>query len=97
MAAIEEARAMSRAQDHLPVIRKIVLVGLAPGSVNTALQPLRIATKLDRFRPSARIMLEPWLVEAALAQLGKRWLSRAEQTKVLRAVRTPHKVRWPEW
>ena len=94
MGAIEEARAMSRARD-LPAIRKIVLVGLAP--VNSTLQRLRMATKLDRFRPSTRIMLEPWLVEAALARLEERWLSREEQAKVVRAVRTPHKVRWPEW
>ena len=56
-----------------------------------------MATKLDRYRPSARIVLEPWLVEAALARLGKRRLSREEQAKVMRSVRTPHKVRWPEW
>jgi hypothetical protein len=96
MEAIEEARAMTRPGD-LPPIRKIVLVGMAPGSVSSALQPLRMATKLDRFRPSARIMLEPWLVEAALARLDERRLSREEQAKVVQAVRTPQKVRWPEW
>ena len=70
---------------------------VAPGSVNSALEPLRMATKLDRYRPSARIMLEPWLVEEALARLGDRRLSLEEQAKVVRAVRTPHKVRWPDW
>jgi hypothetical protein len=74
-----------------------VLIGVAPGSVNTALQPLRMATKLDRFRPSARMLLEPWLVEQALARLGQRRLSREEQAKVVQAVRTPRKVRWPDW
>jgi hypothetical protein len=71
--------------------------GVATGSVNVALRPLRMATKLDRFRPSARIMLEPWLVEAALVRLGDRRLSPEEQAKVVQAVRTPHKVRWPDW
>jgi hypothetical protein len=78
-------------------LRSIVRVVVAPGSVNSALEPLRMATKLDRYRPSARVLLEPWLVEAALSRLGDRRLSREEQAKVVQAVRTPHKVRWPEW
>jgi hypothetical protein len=40
--------------------------------------------------------LEPWLVEAALARLG-RTLSPADQRIVMKAARTPHKVKWPEW
>ena len=72
-------------------------MGVAPGSVNPALQPLRMATKLDRYRPSARMLLEPWLVQAALARLGDRRLSREEQAEVVNAARTPHKVHWPEW
>jgi hypothetical protein len=70
---------------------------VSPGSVNTALQPLRMAVKLDRYRPTARMMLEPWLVEAALSRLGDRRLSREEQDKVVRATRTPGKVQWPDW
>lgn len=56
-----------------------------------------MARKLDPYRPSARMMLEPWIVEAALARLGDRRLSREEQEIVLAATRTPHKVRWPDW
>src|SRR5215207_9365360 len=96
MAAIEEARAARTARegvDGLVIVRTIV----TPGSVNSALEPLRMAHKLDRYRPSARMVLEPWLVEAALARLGERRLSPEEQAKVVRAVRTPHKVRWPDW
>jgi Family of unknown function (DUF5681) len=68
-----------------------------PGSVNTALLPLRMAQLLDQYRDTARILLEPWLVEAALARLGERRLSTEEQQIVLRATRLPHKVRWPQW
>jgi hypothetical protein len=96
MAAIEEARAARRANDGTD-LRTIVRVVVAPGSVNSALEPLRMGTKLDRYRPSARMLLEPWLVEAALSRLGDRRLSREEQTEIVQAVRTPHKVRWPEW
>lgn len=40
--------------------------------------------------------LEPWLVEAALADLDRK-LSPAEQRTIVIATRTPRKVRWPEW
>ena len=75
----------------------IIHVMVAPGSVNGALEPLRMARKLDPYRSTARMMLEPWIVEAALERLGGRKLSREEQTIVLAATRTPHKVNWPDW
>ena len=53
--------------------------------------------KLDRYRETARMMLEPWIVEAALARLGARRLTVAEQRTVFAATRTPAKVRWPDW
>jgi hypothetical protein len=96
MTAIEEARA-ARGPTGDDEVRTIVLKAVAPGSVNTALEPLRMASKLDRYRPTARMMLEPWLVEAALSRLGARRLSHDEQEKVLQATRTPGKVKWPDW
>jgi Family of unknown function (DUF5681) len=74
------------------IVRKI----LAPGSVTSALEPLRMARKLDPCRETARMALEPWLIEAALARL-RQALSPADQRTVLRATRTPRKVKWPEW
>ncbi len=67
------------------------------GSVNTVLGSLKMATKLDRLRPTARMAIEPWLVETALARLGERKLTRDEQAEVVRATRTPRKVKWPSW
>ena len=96
MLAIEEARA-ARHPNRSGAVRPIVIRLVAPGSVNTALEPLRMATKLDRFRETARMMLEPWLVEAALARLGERRLTRKEQEIVAQATRTAHKVKWPTW
>ena len=43
------------------------------------------------------MLLEPWIVEAALERLGKRRLTREQQEIVVRATRTPRKVRWPAW
>lgn len=75
----------------------IVFRLVTPGSVNTAVECLRIGTILDRYRETARMMLEPWIVEAALARLADKRLTREEQEVVLSATRTPAKVRWPDW
>ena len=96
IAMIEKARPARTANRHGDT-RTLVVVFVAPGTVNSALEPLRMASKLDRYRPSARMALEPWLVEQALSRLGDIPLSVEEQAKVVRAVRTPHKVRWPDW
>ncbi len=95
MAAIEGA-AEQQGSDAAQ-IDTIILDFVRPGSVNAALEPLRMARKLDPYRPTARMMLESWLVEAALARLGPRRLTRDEQTVVLRATRLPHNVVWPNW
>jgi len=58
--------------------------------------PLRMARKLDRYRDTVRVVLEPWLVEAALARL-KGALSPTDQRTIVQATRTPQKVRWPKW
>jgi hypothetical protein len=93
IATARAARSASGTAEKLTIVRKFV----SPESVNSALVPLRMAAKLDRYRPTARMLIEPWLVEAALARLGKRTLSREEQVEVWASTRTPHKVRWPTW
>ena len=70
---------------------------MSAGSVDAAVECLRIGTKLDRFRETARMMLEPWIVEAALARFAEKRLTPEQQEIVLKATRTPAKVRWPDW
>ena len=77
--------------------RELVIRFVSPGCVNTAVECLRIGTKLDRYRETARMMLEPWIVEAALARFAEKQLTPEEQEVVLKATRTPAKVRWPDW
>ena len=96
MEAIEQAKASGLVGNEVEKleIRKVVV---APGSVSGALELLRMAKKMDRFRETAKMMLEPWLVEMALARLGDRRLSVEQQKEVVGATRTPWKVRWPAW
>jgi hypothetical protein len=66
------------------------------GSVTSALEPLRMAKKLDPCRETARMALEPWLVEAALAtSIGRLVPLNSGPSYRPGARRT--KVRWPEW
>lgn len=96
MSAIQEARA-ARGAAGADAVQVIIQRIVAPGSISGALTALGMAAKLDRYRPTARIALEPWLVEQALERLGDRRLSREEQQVVVKATRTPNKVRWPDW
>lgn len=95
MTVIAEGKS-EQAVDSLQFL-KIIVNFVSPGSVNTALEPLRMAKKLDPYRNTARMALEPWIVEAAHARLGERRLTRKEQRTVLKATRTPRKVNWPDW
>jgi Family of unknown function (DUF5681) len=79
-----------------PPVTTITRLIVDPGSVTLALEPLRMAKKADSYRETARMVLEPWLVETALARLPQP-LSPADQRIVVKATRTPHKVKWPEW
>jgi hypothetical protein len=72
------------------------IVWVPAGSVAHTLELLRMAKKFDPYSKNARIALEPWLVEAALARLPQP-LSPVDQRTVVNATRTPHKVRWPRW
>jgi hypothetical protein len=92
-ALIEDAAEQSSDRSEIIAIVRVIV---DPGGVTSALVTLRMAKKLDPYRKTARIVLEPWLVEAALARLGH-GLTPTEQRTVLGAARTPHKVRWPEW
>jgi hypothetical protein len=92
--AMEEARARQLAENEHHVIE---IKFVAPGSVSTALEALRMGKKLDRHRETVRMALEPWVVYQALERLGERRLSIEEQRIVVGATRSPGKVRWPVW
>jgi hypothetical protein len=90
--AIEDARK----QQDVGEFKISAIVILAAGSPPLALEPLRMARKLNRYRETARMALEPSLVGAALARLDRKF-SPAEQRVIVHATRTSREVRWPEW
>ncbi|MCC7394210.1 MAG: hypothetical protein IT553_05070 [Sphingomonadaceae bacterium] len=96
MAAIDDARAL-HSRSGQTGIREIVWVPKSVGTLACELAALKMARKVDRFRPSAKLKIEPWLVEVALQRLGQRQLTIEEQREVYAATRTPWKVNWPKW
>lgn len=66
-------------------------------SMDEQMTLLNMGRKLHRDSPAPRFMLDPWIVEAALARFGDRQLSVEEQRVVWEATRTPNKVEWPAW
>jgi len=94
LAVIEEARERRGTHRAVPIL--IIRIIVVPGSVTSALGLLRMARKLDPYRETARMALETWLIEFALARLSGP-LSPADQRTIVKAARTPHKVTWPDW
>src|SRR5262245_22581066 len=94
MEAIEQAKASGLMRRE---VKTFALRWGREGTVSRALELLRMAKKINRLHQTAKIMLEPWLVEMALARLGDNRLTAEQQRVVVQATRTPWKVRWPEW
>jgi len=98
--AIETLREEGRIMRSSAVLenRRTSIHFVSPGNVTMALEPLKMGRILDRYRPeNARVVLEPWIVDAALARFGDKRLTVEEQAIVLAATRTPKKVAWPDW
>lgn len=85
--ALKEAQAIQVRNDPVP----ITLFPVARGSVTAALELLRIGRKLDRNRESARMKLEPWIIEEALIRLGGRRLTLEEQDTVSKSLGHPRR------
>jgi len=94
LAAIETARA-SRSPPGADEILRIIIIGYGVGCV---LRILGMGTKRNPLdKEKVRWELNLWIVEAALARLGSRRLSEAEQREVVKVTRSPEKISWPEW
>ena len=95
LASIEVARAARQLNDDRSQIIqfKIRFFGLC-----CIVEDLGMAVRLNEgSQEKVKLMLKPWIVEAALERLSPGQLSTDEQRIVLASVRTPEKVGWPEW
>jgi hypothetical protein len=95
--AIEAIRARSQVGGGECDTRTFCVVFVDPGCVNSALRALKMARKMAPYRKTARMRLEPWIVEAALEKMETGSLNLDEQRIVVGACRTPWKVNWPNW
>lgn len=95
LAAIEAARASRSASGQdLPTIRlQARAFGLCCSIVDLGLGVLLN----PHDKQQVRLMLKPWIVQAALSRLGSRRLSAQEQSIVLASTRNPEQVSWPDW
>lgn len=94
--ALERARRWARGE-HLKI----------PGYVNETPGVKRIAKDPFEFylrewgitsrRSKVRVLLEPWIVTAALARQGERRLNANEQAEVMLSTSKPDTVTWPDW
>ena len=85
--AIEEVRGhgVAPSVENVSVCWQIV----SPGSVNAALEALRLAELVDGYSAeNARILLVPWIVEAALARMTDMTLTPEQQAEI-ESVRLP--------
>jgi hypothetical protein len=95
--AIESIRARSAPYGDQFELHTIRICFEEPGCVNSAARALKIARKMDPYRETARMRLEPWIVKAALEKMEAGSLNTDEQRIVVAACRTPWKINWPSW
>ena len=95
LAAIENARATRSANGSDVLVVRICFRTFGVCSTVEDLGMGLLIHPTDKQR--VRLMLKPWIVDAALARLGPRRLSVDEQQMVVDSTRTPEKVSWPDW
>jgi len=95
LASIEQARAF---KDHSDSEQLHVKICFRSFGICCVVEDLGMAVRLNQHsKQNVRLMLKPWIVEAALARMKPNQLTVQEQRTVVASTRTPEKVRWPEW
>jgi hypothetical protein len=70
---------------------------IRPYSLEGAIEALGGGRLLYAHSDSARMLLDPWVIEFGLGHLGEHRLSRQEQRIVLFFARLPKRAAWPDW
>lgn len=95
-ARVDAARAKS-AYDERKLVGNYARPDEGPMNLDDLLERLGIATKLHRFKSSARMAIEPWAVQDALTRLGDEKLTPEQQRIIFEATHLPNKVSFPAW
>lgn len=66
-----------------------------PRTMEEVLVRLGMATKLYAFKSTARMALEPWIVQTALVRLGEITFTREQQEVIVNSAHSAHKVKFP--
>ena len=95
LVSIEQARAFKGANDAEQLEIKLCFRTFG---ICCVVEDLGMAVRLNQHsKQNVRMMLKPWIVEAALARMKLNQLTIEEQRTVLASTRAPEKVRWPAW
>ena len=95
LAIIEQARASRSVTEaeqlHVKICHRIFGIGCV-------VEDLGMAVRLNQHsKENVRLLLKPWIVEAAVNRMTPGQLSVDEQRTVVASTRMPEKVQWPEW
>ena len=95
LASIEKAR-QSRVEDGADQL--VAKLCHRSFGICCIVENLGMAVRLNETsKENVRLMLRPWIVEAALARMEPKQITLDEQGVVMASTRTPHKVNWPSW
>lgn len=95
LASIEQARQTKtdEVDEQLSVVLCLQTFGIC-----CIVEDLGMAVRLNKTsKENVRLMLKPWIVQAALTRLAPRQFSIDEQRTVWRSTQSPTKVNWPDW
>lgn len=95
LASIEQARSVqTQGQDDQVQVRLCWQVF----GIDCVVEDLGMAVRLNRYtKENCRLMLKPWIVEAAVKRMKPGQVSAEEQKSVLASTQSAAKVAWPEW
>ena len=95
LASIKAARAN---RDRSEAGQQPIKVEIQMFGICCVVEDLGMAVRINRYsKGNARVLLKPWIVEAALARMKLGLLTTEQQRTIVASTRSPEKVRWPEW
>ena len=95
LASIEQARLSRSERDGEQLVVKLCWQTFG---ISCIIEDLGMGVHLNETsKENVRLMLKPWIIEAALARMSPQQLTDDEQRIIAASTQTPHKVRWPDW